>query len=185
MHFLSDMEIVCEACGGKRYNDETLSVRFKSLNIAEVLELTVDEAIEFFDFDKSVTKTLSIMSEVGLGYIKLSQRLDTFSGGELQRLKLATELAKKQGDEHIVYILDEPTTGLHFDDVNKLLIALNKLIEKGHSVIIIEHNPDVIKAADYIIDLGLEGGSNGGEIIAKGTVEEILEMKKGYTWKYI
>ena len=185
MHFLSDMEIVCEVCGGKRYNDETLSVRFKSLNIAEVLELTVDEAIEFFDFDKSITKTLSIMSEVGLGYIKLSQRLDTFSGGELQRLKLATELAKKQGDEHIVYILDEPTTGLHFDDVNKLLIALNKLVEKGHSVIIIEHNPDVIKAADYIIDLGLEGGTNGGEIIAKGTVDEILEIKKGYTWKYI
>ena len=185
MHFLSDMEIVCEACGGKRYNDETLSVRFKSLNIAEVLELTVDEALEFFEFDKSITKTLSIMSEVGLGYIKLSQRLDTFSGGELQRLKLSTELSKKQSDEHIVYILDEPTTGLHFDDVNKLLIALNKLADKGHSVIIIEHNPEVIRAADYIIDLGLDGGINGGEIIAKGTVEEILEMKKGYTWRYI
>ena len=185
MHFLSDMEIVCEACGGKRYNDETLSVRFKSLNIAEVLELTVDEALDFFEFDKSITKTLSIMSEVGLGYIKLSQRLDTFSGGELQRLKLSTELSKKQSDEHIVYILDEPTTGLHFDDVNKLLIALNKLADKGHSVIIIEHNPDVIRAADYIIDLGLDGGINGGEIIAKGTVEEILEMKKGYTWRYI
>ena len=185
MHFLSDMEIICEACGGKRYNDETLSVRFKSLNIAEVLELTVDEALKFFDFDKSITKTLSVMSEVGLGYIKLSQRLDTFSGGELQRLKLSTELSKKQDGEHIVYILDEPTTGLHFDDVNKLLIALNKLVDKGHSVIIIEHNPDVIRAADYIIDLGLDGGLNGGEIIAKGTVEEILEMKKGYTWKYI
>ena len=185
MHFLSDMEIVCEVCGGKRYNDETLSVRFKSLNIAEVLELTVDEALEFFEFDKSITKTLSIMSEVGLGYIKLSQRLDTFSGGELQRLKLSTELSKKQSDEHIVYILDEPTTGLHFDDVNKLLIALNKLVDKGHSVIIIEHNPDVIRAADYIIDLGLDGGINGGEIIAKGTVKEILEMKKGYTWQYI
>ena len=185
MHFLSDMEIICEACGGKRYNDETLSVRFKSLNIAEVLELTVDEALKFFDFDKSITKTLSVMSEVGLGYIKLSQRLDTFSGGELQRLKLSTELSKKQDGEHIVYILDEPTTGLHFDDVNKLLIALNKLADKGHSVIIIEHNPDVIRAADYIIDLGLDGGLNGGEIIAKGTVEEILEMKKGYTWKYI
>ncbi len=185
MHFLSDMEIVCEACGGKRYNDETLSVRFKSLNIAEVLELTVDEAAEFFDFDRSILKTLSIMSEVGLGYIKLSQRLDTFSGGELQRLKLASELSKKQDGEHIVYIFDEPTTGLHFDDVNKLLIALNKLAEKGHSVIIIEHNPDVIKAADYIIDLGLDGGINGGEIIAKGTPEEILQMKKGYTWKYI
>ncbi len=185
MHFLSDMEIVCEACGGKRYNDETLSVRFKSLNIAEVLELTVDEALEFFEFDKSITKTLLIMSEVGLGYIKLSQRLDTFSGGELQRLKLSTELSKKQSDEHIVYILDEPTTGLHFDDVSKLLVALNKLVDKGHSVIIIEHNPDVIRAADYIIDLGLDGGINGGEIIAKGTVKEILEMKKGYTWKYI
>ena len=185
MHFLSDMEIICEACGGKRYNDETLSVRFKSLNIAEVLELTVDEALKFFDFDKSITKTLSVMSEVGLGYIKLSQRLDTFSGGELQRLKLSTELSKKQEGEHIVYILDEPTTGLHFDDVNKLLIALNKLVDKGHSVIIIEHNPDVIRAADYIIDLGLDGGLNGGEIIAKVTVEEILEMKKGYTWKYI
>ena len=185
MHFLSDMEIICEACGGKRYNDETLSVRFKSLNIAEVLELTVDEALKFFDFDKSITKTLSVMSEVGLGYIKLSQRLDTFSGGELQRLKLSTELSKKQDGEHIVYILDEPTTGLHFDDVNKLLIALNKLVDKGHSVIIIEHNPDVIRAADYIIDLGLDGGLNGGEIIAKGTVEEILEIKKGYTWKYI
>ena len=185
MHFLSDMEIICEACGGKRYNDETLSVRFKSLNIAEVLELTVDEALKFFDFDKSITKTLSVMSEVGLGYIKLSQRLDTFSGGELQRLKLSTELSKKQDGEHIVYILDEPTTGLHFDDVNKLLIALNKLVDKGHSVIIIEHNPDVIRAADYIIDLGLDGGLNGGEIIAKGTVEEILEMKKGYTWKYM
>lgn len=185
MHFLSDMEIVCEACGGKRYNDETLSVRFKSLNIAEVLELTVDEAITFFDFDRGISRILSVMSEVGLGYIKLSQRLDTFSGGELQRLKLATELSKKSSDDHIVYILDEPTTGLHFDDVNKLLIALNKLVDKGHSVVIIEHNPDVIKSADYIIDMGLDGGYNGGEIIAKGTVKDIIDMKKGYTWKYI
>ena len=147
--------------------------------------MRVDEALEFFINFPKISHKLKTLHEVGLGYIKLSQRLDTFSGGELQRLKLATELAKKQGDEHIVYILDEPTTGLHFDDVNKLLIALNKLVEKGHSVIIIEHNPDVIKAADYIIDLGLEGGTNGGEIIAKGTVDEILEMKKGYTWKYI
>ncbi len=185
MHFLSDMEIVCENCNGKRYNDETLSVRFKGLNIAEVLNLTVDEALEFFEFDKSIVKTLSIMSEVGLGYIKLSQRLDTFSGGELQRLKLATELSKKSNDSHIVYILDEPTTGLHFDDVHKLLIALNKLVDNGHSVIIIEHNPDVIRSADYIIDLGLDGGYNGGEIISFGSVEDILREKKGYTWKYI
>ena len=125
------------------------------------------------------------MSEVGLGYIKLSQRLDTFSGGELQRLKLATELSKKSNDSHIVYILDEPTTGLHFDDVHKLLIALNKLVDNGHSVIIIEHNPDVIRSADYIIDLGLDGGYNGGEIISFGSVEDILREKKGYTWKYI
>ncbi len=185
MHFLSDMEITCEACNGTRYNDETLLVRFKSLNIAEVLNLTVDEAIEFFDFDVSIKRVLTVMSEVGLSYIKLNQRLDTFSGGELQRLKLATELSKRGKGGHTVYIFDEPTTGLHFDDVNKLLIALNKLVDKGNSVIIIEHNPDVIKASDYIIDIGLEGGINGGEVIATGTLEEIIEQKKGYTWKFI
>lgn len=185
MHFLSDMEITCEACGGKRYNDETLTVRFKGLNIAEVLELTVEEAIEFFDFDNTVKNTLTVMKDVGMPYIKLSQRLDTFSGGELQRLKLASELSKKYKGESIVYILDEPTTGLHFDDVNKLLIALDKLANKGHTIIIIEHNPDVIKFADHIIDIGLEGGAYGGEILASGTLEEVINAKKGYTYKYI
>ena len=185
MHFLSDMEIVCEACGGKRYNDETLSVYFKSLNIADVLDMTVKEALVFFDFDASIKRVFNIMVDVGLSYIKLSQRLDTFSGGELQRLKLATELSKKSKGEHIVYIFDEPTTGLHFDDVNKLLIAINKLVDNGHSVIIIEHNPDVMRAADHIIDMGPLGGYNGGEIIATGTVTDIVEAKAGYTWEYI
>lgn len=185
MHFLSDLEIICEECGGSRYNEETLSVKFKGFTIADVLKQTVDEAIEFFDFHKNVSDTLRLLSEVGLGYIRLNQRLDTFSGGELQRLKLARELSRKKGEGHFVYILDEPTTGLHFDDVRKLIIALNKLVDNGHTVILVEHHPDIMRSSDHIIDMGLEGGNNGGNVISIGTPNEIKRNKIGYTWKYI
>ncbi len=182
MHFLSDLEIVCEACGGSRYNEQTLSVKFKSLSIAEVLNLTVDEAIEFFEFYKPVYTVLKMLSEVGLGYIRLSQRLDTFSGGELQRLKLSRELSRNTKDGHTVYILDEPTTGLHFDDIRKLIITLHKLIDNNSTAILVEHHPDIMRSSDHIIDMGLEGGYDGGEIIIEGSIDYVKAQKKGYTY---
>jgi excinuclease ABC subunit A len=184
MHFLPDIYVTCDVCKGKRYNHETLEVRFKGKNIFEVLEMTVDEAMPFFESIPSVYNKLETLARVGLGYIKLGQPATTFSGGEAQRIKLATELSKR-GTGKTLYILDEPTTGLHFDDIRKLIDVLNSLVEKGNSVIVIEHNLDVIKTADYVIDLGPDGGDAGGTLIAAGTPEDICRVKGSYTGQFL
>ena len=184
MHFLADIFVPCEVCKGKRYNRETLEVKFKGKNIYEVLEMTVDEAVEFFSNIPKVKRKLETLQEVGLGYVKLGQSSTTLSGGEAQRVKLATELSKRSTGKTI-YILDEPTTGLHTADVHKLIDVLQKLVEGGNSVIVIEHNLDVIKTADYILDLGPEGGDGGGRIIAKGTPEAVAKTEGSYTGKYL
>jgi len=172
MHFLADVYVPCEVCNGKRYNNETLEIRYKGKNIAEVLDMTVEEALEFFENIPRIKKKLQTLDDVGLGYIKLGQPATTLSGGEAQRIKLAKELSR-QSTGKTVYILDEPTTGLHFVDIKKLLNVLERLRDSGNTVIVIEHNLDVIKTADYIIDLGPEGGDEGGKVIAQGTPEEI------------
>jgi len=184
MHFLPDVYVPCEVCKGKRYNRETLEIRYKGKNIAQVLDMTVEEALEFFNNIPKIKRKMQLLYDVGLGYIKIGQPSTTLSGGEAQRIKLATELAKRSTGRTL-YILDEPTTGLHIDDVNKLMKILNKLVEGGNSVIIIEHNLDVIKCADYIIDLGPDGGDKGGTIIAKGTPEEICKIKESYTGNFL
>ncbi|MCE9500802.1 MAG: excinuclease ABC subunit UvrA [Leptospira sp.] len=184
MHFLPDVYVTCDVCKGKRYNRETLEVKFKGKNIYEVLEMTVEEAVKFFENIPSVRRKLETLVEVGLDYIKLGQAATTFSGGEAQRIKLATELSKRPTGKTL-YILDEPTTGLHFDDVKKLLSVLQTLVEKGNSMIVIEHNLDVIKSADYILDMGPEGGDGGGEIVATGTPEEIVKVKASFTGQYL
>jgi excinuclease ABC subunit A len=180
MNFLPDVLVLCEACQGKRYNRETLEVRFKGKSIADVLNMTIDQALDFFDSFPSILQKLKVLHEVGLGYVQLGQPSSTLSGGESQRIKLAAELAKKDTG-NTLYILDEPTTGLHFEDIQVLLDVLNRLVEKGNTVIVIEHNPDVIKSADYIIDMGPEGGKEGGYVIAFGTPEEIVEKRVGAT----
>ncbi|MFA6991842.1 MAG: excinuclease ABC subunit UvrA [Candidatus Gracilibacteria bacterium] len=180
MHFLPDIYVPCEVCKGKRYNEEALEIRYRSRNIHEVLEMTVDEALEFFKAIPAVKSKLKTLSEVGLGYVHLGQPATTLSGGEAQRIKLATELSKRSTGKTL-YVLDEPTTGLHFDDVKKLLDVLQKLVEKGNTVLVIEHNLDVIKSVDHIIDLGPEGGDKGGKIIANGSPEEVMKEKKSYT----
>jgi excinuclease ABC subunit A len=172
MNFLPDVLIPCEVCGGKRYNRETLEVRFKGKSIADVLDMTINQAVEFFAGIPNILKKIKVLQDIGLGYIKLGQPSSTLSGGENQRVKLATELAKKDTGKTL-FILDEPTTGLHFDDVNTLLTILNRLVDKGNTVLVIEHNIDVIKSADYVVDMGPEGGENGGQICAVGTPEEI------------
>jgi len=184
MHFLPDVFITCEECKGKRYNKEALEVTYKDKNIAEVLDMTVEEATDFFKNIPAIHDKLSVLFDVGLGYIKLGQMATTLSGGEAQRIKLATELARR-GTGRTLYILDEPTTGLHFDDIKRLLGVLNALVEKGNTVLVIEHNLDVIKSADHIIDLGPEGGEKGGQIIATGTPEEIASVKTSYTGQYL
>lgn len=184
MHFLPDVYTTCSECHGKRYNKEALQVTYKGKNISDVLEMTVSEATEFFSNLPNIHRKLSVLKEVGLGYIRLGQSATTFSGGEAQRIKLATELAKKPTGKTI-YILDEPTTGLHSADVKKLLAILNKLVDNKNTVLIIEHNLDVIKTADHIIDLGPEGGANGGTILATGTPETIAKSKNSYTGKYL
>ena len=184
MHFLADVYVPCEVCGGKRYNRETLDIKFKGKSIYDVLEMTVDEALEFFSTHTKIARKLQTLSDVGLGYVKLGQPATTLSGGEAQRVKLATELAKRSTGRTI-YILDEPTTGLHTADVSKLLDVLNKLVDTGNTVLVIEHNLDVIKCADYIIDLGPEGGKGGGKIVATGTPEEVAKVKKSYTGQYL
>ena len=184
MHFLPDVYTTCSECHGKRYNKEALQVTYKGKNISDVLEMTVSEATEFFSNLPNIHRKLSVLKEVGLGYIRLGQSATTFSGGEAQRIKLATELAKKPTGKTI-YILDEPTTGLHSADVKKLLAILNKLVDNKNTVLIIEHNLDVIKTADHIIDLGPEGGANGGTILATGTPEKIAEAENSYTGKYL
>lgn len=184
MHFLADIFVPCEVCKGKRYNRETLEVKYKGKNIYEVLEMTVDEGVEFFGNIPKIKRKLETLQEVGLGYIKLGQSSTTLSGGEAQRVKLATELSKRSTGKTI-YILDEPTTGLHTADVHKLTEVLDKLVEGGNTVVVIEHNLDVIKTADYIIDMGPEGGDNGGTVIASGTPEQVAKVEKSYTGKYL
>ena len=184
MHFLPDVFVPCEVCKGKRYNHETLEVKFKGKNIADVLDMTVDEATEYFENIPRIYGKIKTLKEVGLGYIKLGQPATTLSGGEAQRVKLATELSKRSTGKTL-YILDEPTTGLHSYDVDKLISILDKLRDGGNTVIVIEHNLDVIKVADYIVDLGPEGGDGGGTIIATGTPEEVAENKNSYTGQFL
>ena len=184
MHFLPDVYVPCEVCGGKRYNRETLDVKYKGKSIYDVLDMTVEEALTFFENVPSVTRKIQTLYDVGLGYIRLGQPSTELSGGEAQRIKLATELSKR-GTGKTIYILDEPTTGLHFADVHKLIDILRRLSDGGNTVVVIEHNLDVIKTADYIIDIGPEGGDKGGTVIAKGTPEDVAGNPVSYTGVYI
>ena len=184
MHFLPDVYVPCEECGGKRYNEETLQVTYKGKNIYDVLEMTVEEAIDFFANVSKIKHKLQTLKDVGLGYIKLGQSATSLSGGEAQRVKLASELQRKATGKTL-FVLDEPTTGLHTHDVKKLLEVLQRIVDNGDSVVVIEHNLDVIKCADYIIDLGPEGGDEGGELIACGTPADIVKAERSYTGKYL
>lgn len=184
MHFLSDVYVPCEVCGGARYNQETLEVKYKGKSIADVLDMTIEEAVEFFKNVPRIANKLQVLQDVGLGYVKLGQSATTLSGGEAQRVKLATELSRRSTGKTL-YILDEPTTGLHTADIHKLLEILQRLVDGGDSVVVIEHNLDVIKSADYIVDLGPEGGDKGGTIVAQGTPEEIVKVKASYTGKFL
>jgi excinuclease ABC subunit A len=184
MNFLPNVYVRCDTCGGKRYNRETLEILYKTKSINDVLEMTVKEALEFFGDLPRIKRKIKSIYDVGLGYIKLGQQATTLSGGEAQRVKLATELSKVSTGKTL-YILDEPTTGLHFEDVNILLAVLDRLVEKGNTVVVVEHNMDVIKVADYITDLGPGGGEKGGRVVASGTPEELAENKKSITGKYL
>ncbi len=184
MNFLPDVYVPCEVCGGRRYNRETLDVKYKGKSIYDVLEMTVEEALEFFKHVPTIQRKIQTMYDVGLSYVKLGQPSTTLSGGEAQRIKLATELSKRSTGKTI-YILDEPTTGLHFADVHKLIDILHRLTEGGNSVVVIEHNLDVIKTADHIIDIGPEGGEGGGTVIAQGTPEEVARNTSSYTGAYM
>ena len=184
MNFLPDVTVLCEECRGKRYNRETLEVRYRGKSIGDVLDMTVNQAVEFFENVPNILQKVRALQEVGLGYIKLGQSCTTLSGGESQRVKLATELAKRDTGR-TVYILDEPTTGLHFEDIRVLLGLLQQLVDKGNTVIVIEHNLDVIKSADYLIDMGPEGGRGGGQLVACGTPEEVAKSGKGYTAQFL
>ena len=184
MHFLPDVYVPCEVCGGKRYNRETLEVRYKGKNIAEVLDMTVEEACGFFSNQAKIYERLKTLYDVGLGYIRLGQSSTTLSGGEAQRVKLATELSKR-ATGRTVYILDEPTTGLHVADVHRLTDILQRLTDAGNTVIVIEHNLDVIKVADYIIDLGPEGGDGGGKLVFAGTPEACADCEESFTGQYL
>ena len=181
---MPDVYVECDVCKGKRFNRETLEVKYKGKSIADVLDMTVDEAFDFFEAIPAIKNRLDLLRKVGLGYIKLGQPATTLSGGEAQRIKLSKELSKRATGKTL-YILDEPTTGLHFEDINKLLKVLQALVEQGNSIIVIEHNLDVIKVADYIIDLGPEGGDGGGKIVAQGTPEEVAKSEQSYTAKYL
>ena len=181
MNFLPDVYVTCDVCKGARFNAETLEVKYKGKNIAEVLSMTVDEALNFFENIPALQRMLQVLHDVGLGYIELGQPANTLSGGESQRVKLAAQLARPITQLKNIYIMDEPTTGLHFDDVKKLIAVVQRLVERGDSVIIIEHNLDVIKCADYIIDLGPDGGDKGGEVVAFGTPEEVAQVENSYT----
>ena len=184
MNFLPDVMVPCEVCQGKRYNRETLEVRYKGKSIADVLDMTINMAVEFFENVPTILNKIKVLQDVGLGYIKLGQPSTTLSGGESQRVKLATELSKRDTGKTL-YLLDEPTTGLHFEDIRVLMGVINRLVDKGNTVIIIEHNMDVIKMADHIIDMGPEGGRDGGVVVAKGTPEEVAAAGIGYTAPYL
>jgi excinuclease ABC subunit A len=180
MNFLPDVYVMCEVCRGRRYNSETLAVRYKGYSISDILEMQIEDALRLLENIPQIKQKLETMVDVGLGYVQLGQSATTLSGGEAQRTKLARELSRRQTGRTL-YILDEPTTGLHFDDVKKLLDVLNRLVDLGNTVLIIEHHLDVIKQADWIIDLGPEGGSDGGRIVAQGTPEQVARVKKSYT----
>jgi excinuclease ABC subunit A len=184
MHFLPDVYVACDVCNGNRYNRETLEIRYRGKNIKEILEMTVNQATDFFSRIAKIRQKLQTLVDVGLGYIQVGQPATTLSGGEAQRVKLSRELSKR-GSGKTIYILDEPTTGLHVDDIRKLLEVLNQLVEAGNTVIVIEHNMDVIKTADYIIDLGPEGGDEGGYVIGCGSPEEMTAISNSYTGQYL
>ena len=184
MQFLPDVYVPCEVCGGKRYNREALEIHYKGKSIADVLEMTVEEALKFFENVPIAESKLRTLNDVGLGYIHLGQPATTLSGGEAQRIKLATELSRR-ATGRTLYILDEPTTGLHFADVEKLLEVLHRLVDTGNTVVVIEHNLDVVKTADWIIDLGPEGGKAGGEVIAEGTPEAVARQRRSFTGRYL
>jgi excinuclease ABC subunit A len=185
MQFLADVRLECETCKGQRFKQEVLDVQYNGKNIHDILQLSVEEALEFFQEQSDVIQKLQPLSDVGLGYIKLGQSSSTLSGGEAQRVKLASFLTRERSDEHILFIFDEPTTGLHFHDIRKLLDALNALVENGHSVLVVEHNMEVIKSADWIIDLGPEGGKEGGQLVFQGTPEDLVKEAASYTGKYL
>ena len=184
MNFLPDVYVPCEACHGKRYNHETLEVRFKGKSIADVLDMTINQAVEFFENVPNILHKIKVLQEVGLGYIKLGQSSTTLSGGESQRVKLGTELSKRDTGKTL-YILDEPTTGLHFEDIKVLMDVLQKLVDRGNTVIVIEHNLDVIKVADHLIEMGPEGGRGGGQLLFAGTPEALVKSGVGYTSKFL
>jgi excinuclease ABC subunit A len=184
MHFLPDVYVPCEICKGRRYNRETLEVKYKGKSIADVLEMTIEEAVDFFKPIPKIHKKLDTLLDVGLGYIRLGQPATTLSGGEAQRVKLSTELSKRAIGQTL-YILDEPTTGLHFDDVKRLLMVLHRLVDQGNTVLVIEHNLDVIKTADWLIDMGPEGGNGGGEVVAVGTPEQVARVERSHTGKFL
>ena len=184
MNFMPDVYVTCEECQGRRFNKETLDITYKGKNISDILNMTVEEALQFFEAIPPLKKKLQTLSDVGLSYIRLGQPATTFSGGEAQRIKLAKELSRKDTG-NTLYILDEPTTGLHFQDVRMLLQVLFKLRDQGNTIVVIEHNLDVIKSADYIVDMGPEGGDGGGEIIAEGTPEQVAEIPESYTGMFL
>jgi excinuclease ABC subunit A len=185
MQFLADVHLTCDVCNGKRFKEEVLEVQYKGKSVFDVLEMSVDEALEFFKEEKELYKRIQPLSSVGLGYIKLGQSSDTLSGGEAQRVKLASFLGKGKGQGHILFIFDEPTTGLHFHDIKKLLASFNALIEQGHSILVIEHNTDVIKSADWLIDLGPEAGDAGGNLVFTGVPKDLAQVKESYTGTFL
>jgi excinuclease ABC subunit A len=185
MQFLADVHLVCEVCGGKRFKEEVLEVKINDKNIHDVLEMSVDDALQFFKYEKAIYNAIRPLTDVGLGYIKLGQSSDTLSGGEAQRVKLASFLGKGKGHGHILFIFDEPTTGLHFHDIKKLLGSFDALIEQGHSILVIEHNLDVLRCADWIIDLGPEAGDGGGDLVYAGKPDKIKSAKESITGKFI
>lgn len=185
MQFLADVKLLCEECGGKRFQKPVLEIKYNGKNIYDILELSVDEAIAFFSEEKEIAERLQPLQDVGLGYIKLGQASSTLSGGEAQRVKLASFLGRERDDRHLLFIFDEPTTGLHFHDIHILLGAINALVEKGHTVIIIEHNMEVIKTADWIIDMGPGGGDEGGNLVIQGTPEQVAACKESITGRYL
>jgi len=185
MQFLADVHLTCEVCGGKRFKEEVLEVTYKNKSIFDLLQMSVDESLEFFKDEKEIFNKIKPLTDVGLGYVKLGQSSDTLSGGEAQRVKLASFLGKGKGLGHVLFIFDEPTTGLHFHDIKKLLTSFNALIEQGHSILVIEHNTDVIKSADWVIDLGPEAGDGGGSLVYAGIPAGLKKVKESYTGKFI
>ena len=184
MQFLADLYLECEACKGKRYKQDVLEIHYQGKSIADVLDMTIDDALEFFSSEKALERKLAVLQNIGLGYLSLGQPSNTLSGGEAQRIKLAAHLSKTSRDATL-YIFDEPTTGLHFDDIRKLLDAFTALVENGHSVLVVEHNMDVIKAADWVMDLGPEGGVGGGFVVASGTPEEVAGVEASHTGRFL